>query len=159
MGDLQFSNTATMSFGYVQHEAAAEHEIGSTGTQWSTVVPLVRLSEAQAQGLKRLLTIRKLPHNWDSYNSPPPTEAAIHIATLILAGLDFEEFPIPRINPVSGGGVHFEWDRGSRELELEVLNDGLLTYLKVENDEAIDEHQGLGPNLSQVRALLSWLVS
>lgn len=127
--------------------------------QWSRVISLTGLSQLQIQGIKRLITVRKLPENWDSYGSPPPTESAFAIAIRLLTAIDFDELPSPRIIPVSGGGVQLEWDVGIRELELEIMSDGSMKYLKVEHGEPLDEQEIVPLDLARLRSLVTWLIS
>jgi hypothetical protein len=64
--------------------------------------------------------------------------------------------PEPRVVPVPGGGLQFEWQTATRELELEVLPDGSVEFLTVAG-----EHMQEGPVSSdqaeEVRRLIGWL--
>ncbi|MBM2847027.1 MAG: hypothetical protein HW407_2339 [Bacteroidetes bacterium] len=132
-----------MNFGGGNYERLTlpDNQPALGNAQWTRVIPLTGLGQLQIQGIKRLITLRKLPENWDSYGSPPPTEPAVAVAIELLMALDFDELPSPRIIPVSGGGVQLEWDVESRGLELEALRDGSIRYLKVEGGEPIEENE------------------
>ena len=78
--------------------------------------------------LKELDVLRNLSPNWDSYGSPPLTDAAYTRARNFLLSLTNEAKP-PIIVPVSGGGVQFEWESHGRELEVEFLQNGEIEYL------------------------------
>ncbi|MBI4528878.1 MAG: hypothetical protein HY695_34205 [Deltaproteobacteria bacterium] len=149
MAARQLTTTSAMTF----------NERVYRGAQWSEVIHLRQLSQPVIEAVKRLLTVRELPHSWDSYESPPPSELAIGVAIRLLIGVDLDEFPSPRIVPISGGGVQLEWDVGSRELELEILSDGTIRYLKVEEGEPTEESE-IGPShFARLASLLSWLIS
>lgn len=154
---LQFSTTTTTSFGFVGSPLEEQHV--STLAQWVKVIPAAALSQSQTRAIKRLIAIRDLPHNWDSYGSPPPSESAIDAAIQLLIGIDLDELASPRIVPVSGGGVQLEWEVGARELELEIINDGSIRYLKVERGEPIEESEVALSNRVQIGFLLTWLIS
>jgi len=151
------SNTATMSFGYVEPPAEASHA-GVQG-QWSEVVDWP-WGVHQIPSVQRLLSLKNLERDWDSYGSQPPSEAAIAMGLTLLKGLvdvGLENLTTPRINPVSGGGVLLEWEAGSRELELELLSGGVVRYLKIEHGEPIQEDTVTHPMFSQMQDLLLWL--
>ena len=75
--------------------------------------------------LGQLTTIFDLPDNWDSYGSPPITDAAKATATTIASMLIHE----PTVGPVPGGGVQYEWRLGTFFLEVEVMPDGTVQTL------------------------------
>lgn len=152
------SNTATMSFRYVEPPAGAGRDAAQG--QWSEVIDWP-WGARQIPLVQRLLTLENLPKDWDSYGSQPPSKAAIAMGFTLLKGLDdggLENLPMPRINPVSGGGILLEWESGQRELELEVLSDGDVRYLKIEGGEPVQEDTVTHPMFSQMRGLLLWLM-
>ncbi len=73
----------------------------------------------------------RLPTNWDGYGSPPLAKAALLAARRLLEVLESFSLPPPAIRPVSGGGLHFEWQTTERELEVEILPDGSAAFLAV----------------------------
>lgn len=158
---MSVANTATFSFGDVQPPAEARH--GVVAAQWSQVILLdLGLGDPQIPSIQRLLTLLNLPENWDSYGSPPPSEAAIMMGVAIVGGLasvGLDYLTAPLINAVSGGGVLLQWRSNSRELELEILSSGSVRYLKVESSEPIDENTVNHPMFSQLQPLFAWLTS
>jgi hypothetical protein len=125
--------------------------------QWISVIPTRALSQWQIQGIKRLQEILSLPKDWDSYGSSPPTQEAVNTAMKLMTGIDIDYFVAPHVVPVSGGGLQLEWEAGTRELELEVLNDGSVEYLKSERGDPIEEE--CIHDLDEVRSLYIWLIS
>ena len=137
-----------------------------SNTQWSMVFDLPGIITWQKDVLKRLLELIRLPKNWDSYGSEPPRQSVANFAWLILGTLDLEHLPTPFIAPVSGSGLQIEWHVGNRSLELEILIDGLVDYLKTEGAESLEEGQlefgGEGQveiGKVSVQHLISWLIS
>ena len=59
------------------------------------------------------------------------------------------------IAPVSGGGVQIEGQIGARELEIEVLPDGRLEYLRCVDGDAKDE--GMIDSITDCANHLAWL--
>lgn len=94
----------------------------------------------------KAIALASRPANWDSYGSPKITEEALAwTKRLLLAADKVCELPAPHLAPVSGGGLQLELRNGSKELELEVLPDGTLQFLAV--DEAADsENEGICEN-------------
>ncbi|MGH7825502.1 MAG: hypothetical protein ACREQ7_10070 [Candidatus Binatia bacterium] len=119
-------------------------------------VPLEILSPRQAEAIRRLGELVKLPHNWDSYGSPPPTRVAVETVVELLLRIDNRNLPAARVVPVSGGGVQLEWCVPGRELQLEVSGDGTAQYLKIENGRPTKEEE-ITPTSNQLRLLLTWL--
>jgi len=121
-------------------------------------VLLETLSPKQAEAMRRLGEIAKLPQNWDSYGSPPPTPIAVETVMDLLLKIDDRNLPFVRVVPVSGGGVQLEWCVSDRELQLEISGDGTAQYLQIENGQPIKEGE-VAPTAEQIRSLLIWLVA
>jgi len=121
-------------------------------------VLLETLSPKQAEAMRRLGEIAKLPQNWDSYGSPPPTPIAVETVMDLLLKIDDRNLPFVRVVPVSGGGVQLEWCVSDRELQLEISGDGTAQYLQIENGRPIKEEE-VAPTAEQLRSLLIWLVA
>jgi hypothetical protein len=66
----------------------------------------------------------------------------------------FDLGPVPRILPVSGGGIQFEWENGKRELEIEFRPDMNIEFLLAEDGEPIEARK----DFKSVDDLLSWLI-
>ena len=102
----------------------------TTSTQASEIISVSGLSRWQIEAVRDLIRIASLPHNWDSYGSPPPSKVATKVALNLLIHIRIEYLPCARVTPVSGGGVQIEWDTGRRTLEMEILADGSIEFLK-----------------------------
>lgn len=109
------------------------------------------------EAARRLREIRNLAPNWDSYGSPPLNEVVFGSAKEFLFSLH-RDAPSPSVVPVSGGGVQFEWQINGRELEIEFCPDGRIEYLRVSEDETMDEGKIPSIKAMQSHALLTWLL-
>ena len=95
--------------------------------------------------LVSLNRLGELEEDWDSYGSVPPSLDLIAVAESLLVWIDRHLAPFlapPHITAVSGGGVQFAWQHGSRELEIELgpLDEGLsIEYLRSSHGEPINE--------------------
>lgn len=122
-------------------------------SQWVGGSSVLFLNDWQIEALKGVYKARALPSNWDNEGGEPPSEQVVHFAKAIITFLPFEDLQIPFVVPTSCGGIQFEWSEGQRELELEILPDCSLEFLKVENGRPVEE----GPiAIPQVYSLFKW---
>src|SRR2546428_23001 len=109
--------------------------------QWTQVTPYAEARDWFVDAIRYVGEIGKLQANWDTYGSPAVTRLAKEQAIRILLQLSRHALPEPQVGPVSGGGVQFEWNIGPRSLELEVLPDGRIEFLRMyEDDRRSEEH-------------------
>lgn len=101
--------------------------------------------------------LKSLPNNWDSYGSPSIPTRLFENAKNFLSSLEFENISPPRVVPVSGGGLQFEWKYGNRELEVEFVEDIFVGYLKVISDQPVGEGQFSLRDYDSGRLLIKWL--
>lgn len=129
-------------------------------TTYSQLSKVVSLSDATAsllESLRRIEKLKALQPNWDSYGSPPVQPAAAQAAVQVLYAAQADYCPPPRIVPVPGGGLQIEWARGSRELEIEMLPDGSIEFLRVEGSQTFEEPLPVNRIYSFVPNLVRWL--
>lgn len=114
----------------------------------------------QTSVAEKISSYRSLPQNWNSYGSPPPSAMARQKAILFITTLLDEKQPRPRVTPVSGGGIQFEWSFGDRQVEIEFLHDGTIEYLLADT-KTDDETTGVfdKPSRADITRILSWLVN
>ena len=127
--------------------------------QWSRVVLVSELGQWQIEAIRKLLHLLSLPHDWDSYGSPPPAEVAVTAGVGLILGMDLDYFVTPRIVAVSGGGVQLEWTLGSREIEIEIDSEGSAEYLECSFGKPIEEGPISLVDVAQVRSLLTRLLT
>ncbi len=111
----------------------------------------------QVEPVKRVLECLNLGNNWDSYGGKI---VRLEIADAVIDFID--RMPqnasmIPRVVPLSTGGIQLEFSRGGKELEIEFIPDGRIHYLEAEGDK---ETEGVAV-LSQDRitSWMTWLIS
>ena len=104
-----------------------------------------------------LIRLANLPFDWDSYGSPKIPNELIKTAEIFLDSLEYEDITQLLIVPVSGGGIQFEWQIGDRELELEFIDSNTIAYLKVCNDEPLEEGQFNLNDIIPSRDIIRWL--
>ena len=123
-----------------------------------TVLFLDELSPSQAEAMRRLGELAELPHNWDSYGSPPPSSIALEIVMDLLLKIDDPNLPSTHVVPVSGGGLQLEWNVSPREVQLEISGEGTAQYLQIEQGRPVREREIATFSTEQVKSLLTWLV-
>jgi hypothetical protein len=141
------TNTAipTMGARYANRDAASPI--------WGSSFNVSGLSEDQVKAIQKIVGFEQLQANWDSYGSPRVADAVIRKAIdVVMATFDFG--PLPRILPVSGGGIQFEWEKGGRELEIEIHPDLQIEYLLVNEGDTVEPPRVF----TSVDELLSWLM-
>lgn len=154
MNGLQSSTWTSSSLGEMYRQPHRSH----ASPQWSSVVSVGDLSQWQVDAIRKLLQLLSLPRDWDSYGSPPPSEVAVMSALHLILHIDLEYFLSPHVVPVGGGGVQLEWSLGSREIEVEIDDEGSAGYLKSQHGKPIEEDQISLADLPRIRALLTWLL-
>jgi len=101
--------------------------------------------------------LSKLPANWDTYGSPAITNLA-HRQAIRLLTLVGRHLPAPHVGAVSGGGIQFSWELGPRVLQLEVLPDGTVGFLRAYNDDEFREAELSIDRPDYLREQVNWLV-
>jgi len=106
------------------------------------------------EAIQKVIGFGNLAPNWDSHGSQAPTRAVKQTAVDLLLNVPGELLPAPRIVPVSGGGFHFEWSMGDRELEISIEPDCRIEALRVEHGMPNEDHPS-----KDLPALFGWLAS
>ena len=155
MNGLQSSTSTSSSLGQMYPQSQRSY----ASPQWSRVVLVSELSQWQIDAIRKLVQLLALPRDWDSYGSPPPSEVAVKAAGSLILDIDLDYFVSPHIVPVSGGGVQLEWRVGSRELEIEIDDEGSAEYLKSSHGKPVEEGQISLAELPLTRSLLTWVMT
>lgn len=149
-GDLAFVDLTT-SESKPQREKRRSVEPSS---QWVGGSSVLYLNDWQIAAMKGIYKVQALEPNWDNEGGEPPSQEVVSFAKAIITSLPFEDLQISSVFPTPCGGIQFEWSEGQKELELEILPDCSLEFLKVENGRPAGE----GPiAISQVNSLFKWL--
>jgi hypothetical protein len=80
-----------------------------------------------------------LPKNWDSEGAPKIDPAIISAARTFVGRLPANIAKVPAVVPIADGSLQFEWNAGSRSLELEIADPKTIHYLKWFPEEGIEE--------------------
>ncbi len=89
--------------------------------------------------LDKLAELSELPENWDGYGSPGIQPVVKETASDLIETLHKAGAPMPHFAPVSGGGIQLEWRKKNRELELEILPNGEIAFLKAPEPGEMEE--------------------
>lgn len=115
------------------------------------------LSPWQRQAINKVIRLSELQENWDSYGTPAPCPETINKAIVLIRNLPIEDLPVPEVIPTAGGGVQFEWDGITKELEIEVTQHGEIGYLKCQS--GYPDEEGVVKGLFNSYSLVLWVSS
>lgn len=125
----------------------------SEPSAWNEVLPLTDLPSMLVDRLRELSL---LGDDWDGYGSPRITEPAKQTAVNMLSSMQsYATMPNMQLDPVTGGGLQFAWEIGTRGLEIEILPNGAVEYLVADGDDMVEG--ALNDSATLVR-LLRWLL-
>jgi len=88
--------------------------------------------------LEQLISFSSLSEGWDSYGGHPLGQGAVG-TVLSLIFLGHEKGAVPRLHPLSDGGVGLSWGCDGRELEVQVAADGTLEALYSDDEDTLAE--------------------
>jgi len=111
-------------------------------TQWTDVISLADATSPATwlrEVGRKLDLIRDAGENWDGEGGAPIHPRIVGIASELLVPLKSLGLPVPRIAPVLGGGIQFEWNVADKELEVEILPDGTVEYLTATGGAEVQE--------------------
>ena len=136
----------------------------SPQSQWSRVTFLDAAAPWVLESLAMIDELGNLRENWDGYGSPRIQVATLTHARNLVASVQVQELPAPFVSPVSSGAIGLHWRVGSREIELTILPDGQIEYLKVldqdlEREEAMQAGVLAADRSSEVERMLKWLLN
>lgn len=145
------------------HTVFSDVEFTQTGNspaheQWSEFMAEVDGSQWHLDTLGRVFELTFLREDWNSYGSPPISSQAIDMAlTVVMESLRTGwRLPEPEVVPTSEGGVVFIWEHQEHELELDLMPDGRIGYLLVQEDDPVSEGE-TDYAWDEVEGLLQWV--
>jgi hypothetical protein len=125
------------------------------GITVNDAIPVAGVEAWKREAIQKVIGFVGLAPNWDSYGSQAPSLAVRQTAIELLLSIPGGEWlPVPRIVPVSGGGFHFEWSVGEREVEISVEPNCRIEALRVEHGMPIEDDSS-----NDLPALFGWLSS
>lgn len=101
-------------------------------------------------------SLASLRNNWDSYGAVPVERAAVAAARGIIGALGDVTFPIPKIAASPNGGVLFHWRLNSRDLEVEVEDDGTILSTRTDLTNSNPSTSAIGR--TAIIAEMKWLL-
>jgi hypothetical protein len=106
----------------------------------SSAVEATPTLDAEAVSAFRYLwSLQELGDRWNSYDARPIALSALQSAHELLGvAADLRSLP-SAIIPTARGGVQFEWDLGSRHIEIEVAPDRSASILQAEGDREAED--------------------
>ena len=98
-----------------------------------------------------------LPSNWDTQGALPLAPEIIDAARRFVASLPADLIIPPSVVPMAKGNLQFEWNEGSRSLELEFESPTTIHFLKWHPEEGVEE-EGLisTSDVARAAALIRW---
>ncbi len=133
---------------------AQSHSLHRTGVTVNGAIPVGAMEAWRREAIQKVIGFGNLAQDWDSRGSQAPTRAVKQTAVDLLLNVPGELLPAPRIVPVSGGGFHFEWSMGDRELEISIEPNCRIEALRVENGMPNEDDPS-----KDLLALFRWLAS
>ncbi len=124
--------------------------------QWSATTSLHNDSLWLRRAQKKLRELATLPENWDSYGSHPIQPAAIEKASELISLLSDLKTAQPEIFPVAGGGLQLELRDRQHEIEIEILPDGNIEYLILDENRQMREGSVPADSMGEVYRLIHW---
>lgn len=128
------------------------HALVYGGISVNEDIPVGSVEPWRTEAIQKVIRFGSLPANWDAHGSSAPglgiRQAAIEFLMRV------PSVGAPRIVPSSGGGYHFEWSIGERELEISLEPSCRLEVLQVEHGMPKEENPAL-----DLAALFGWLIS
>ena len=89
---------------------------------------------------RQLDHVALLRGNWDNNGAKPVSPSVMAGARRLLVCLaSTDQVPQPRVNPTRRGGVQFEWEKGARRFELEVVSESAAELRFREEDVGVEE--------------------
>jgi hypothetical protein len=108
------------------------------------------------QELNRLAA---LPENWDCEGAPKIDPAIIQAAREFVDRLPTNIAKVPAVVPIADGNLQFEWNAGSRSLELEIVDARKIHYLKWFPEDEIEEESFFPiDDIDQAVSLIRWFM-
>lgn len=111
-----------------------------SGATVNSSIPVGEVERWRLDAIAKVSALRELPLNWDAQGSNAPGRSVIQTAIEFL----LQQAPAGgvgtlRINPVSGGGIHFDCINGAREVEITFEPNAALNILAIDDDIPIEE--------------------
>ncbi len=146
--------------GHTQYEISLYSTTDAIDRPPNYVPPISAYSDPNwlVEAKKNLRNILQLDNNWDGYGSPPISQQLVQHTSNFLSCLENENIPTPFIGPISGGGIQLEWHINNRELEIEFIESNVIGFLKVHEDDSLEEGEFPSNDFDCARRIIEWLM-
>ena len=107
---------------------------------------------------RRLDSFRNLPANWDSYGAAKSDPASIEFAKLYLdtfGKIVGVEQPELGISPSGNVALSWEFANGKRNLEIEVIGNGVIRFAYLNEDDSSADQEGATSSLYEIANFLT----
>lgn len=111
----------------------------------------------QVEPVKRVLECLSLKENWDSYGGKVPSLAIAIAVVDVIDRMPANNTVLPRVVPLSTGGIQLELSRGSKGLEIEFSPNGAILYLQSDGDKEVEDSATLSQE--QITSWMTWLTA
>jgi hypothetical protein len=122
------------------------------GITVNSSIPIGAIEPWRTEAIQKVIGFANLPANWDARGSTAPALGVRQTAIDFL--MRVPSVGAPRVVPISGGGYHFEWSVGNRELEISIEANCRIEGLRVEDGMPIEETPAM-----DLAAMFGWLIS
>lgn len=115
------------------------------------------LQDWQLRAIEKIAALRNLQDNWDSYDSLSISDNTLDAAAEFVASPGLPPTCTPRVLPIQGGGVQIGWQRGSKEVDVEIGKDLSTSLLLSERAEPVLDLRFLALSPDALRLVLAWV--
>lgn len=133
------------------HRPAAHARVHG-GSTVNADIPIGMIEPWRTAAIQKVIALGSLPDNWDGRGSSAPRRDVRGVAIDFL--MKVPGFGAPRIVPIAGGGYHFEWSVGGRDLEVSLDEGCRFEALLVENGVPLEDDPPM-----DLPTLFGWLIS
>ena len=108
---------------------------------------------------EQLDRLSALPAGWDGEGAPVISRDTIQAAKNLIANLPENIATPPAVVPMASGHLQFEWNEGTRSLELEFESPTLIRYLRWDPENGIeDEDSFAAADTHRAESLVRWFL-
>jgi hypothetical protein len=143
--------------GITSESYAALKDAHSSTSIGNVAFPRSELQEWQVGAIRKLAALRNLSNNWNSYGSVPVPSAVIDAAMDLVAERGIPDAGVPRVAPISGGGLQLSWERGVREFDIELSSDLTCSVLVTQGDVTLLEAPAVQIGPEAFGRMLRWV--
>jgi hypothetical protein len=124
----------------------------NSGIAVNPSIPVAAIEGWKRQATMKLVRCLNLSQNWDGHGTNALGRTVIQSAIEFIRHIPGDMYPVPLVVPVSGGGLHLEWQMGDREVEIAISPRGRIEALKVEHGVPVEDDSE-----QELATLFGWL--